>query len=100
MKNLLKISTLALVLLATTFSIQAQSFGYVDSQLILSELPAVKQAESNLEALQQQLQKKLQASVESLQADYLAYSKKLKEENCLLFNSKLKAKNFRHVKNN
>lgn len=77
MKNLLKISTLALVLLATTFSIQAQSFGYVDSQLILSELPAVKQAESNLEALQQQLQKRLKASVEQLQADYIELQEKI-----------------------
>ena len=70
MKNLLKISTLALALFVCTFNMQAQSFGYVDSQVILSELPAVKQAESNLEALQQQLQKKFEASVQQLQKDY------------------------------
>lgn len=77
MKNLLKISTLVLVLLACTFSVQAQQFGYVDSQLILSEMPAVKQAESNLEALQQQLQKKLQMGVELLQKDYVALQQKI-----------------------
>lgn len=77
MKNLLKISTLTLVLLASTFSVQAQQFGYVDSQLILSEMPAVKQAESNLEALQQQLQKKLQAGIELLQKDYVALQQKI-----------------------
>lgn len=77
MKNLLKISTLALVLFACTFSLQAQGFGYVDSQLILSEMPAVKQAESNLEALQLQLQKKLQAGVEQLQKDYVALQQRV-----------------------
>ena len=77
MKNLLKISTLVLVLFTCTFSAQAQQFGYVDSQLILSEMPAVKQAESNLEALQQQLQKKLQSGIEQLQKDYTALQQKI-----------------------
>lgn len=77
MKNLLKISTLAFVLFVATVSLQAQNFGYVDSQLILSEMPAVKQAESNLEALQQQLQKKLQAGIELLQKDYVALQQKI-----------------------
>ena len=77
MKNLLKISTLTLVLFVCTFSLQAQNFGYVDSQLILSEMPAVKQAESNLEALQLQLQKKLQAGIEQLQKDYTELQQKV-----------------------
>lgn len=58
-------------------ALQAQQFGYVDSQGLLNELPAVKQAESNLEALQQQLQKKLQANFEQLQKDAAALEQKI-----------------------
>ena len=58
MKNVFKIGALALAMFAFAFTAQAQqTFGYVDAQAILAELPAVKQAEANLEALQAQLQK-------------------------------------------
>lgn len=77
MMNILKASALLLVLTFTALNVQAQEFGYVNSQLILSEMPRVKQAESNLEALQSQLQKKLQSSVETLQSDYVALQQKV-----------------------
>jgi outer membrane protein len=77
MKNIMKMAMLALVLVASTASIQAQKFGFVNSQEILGEMPEVKQAEANLEALQQQLQKRLQASIEQLQADYLDIQQKI-----------------------
>ncbi|MEM1214751.1 MAG: OmpH family outer membrane protein [Bacteroidota bacterium] len=77
MKSILRISALALMLFAFTLQAEAQGFGYVDSQTILTELPAFKQAEANLEALQTQLEKKLQASIEQLQKDYQALQQKV-----------------------
>lgn len=46
----------------------AQKVGYVNSQLIISELPEVKVANSDIEALKAQLLKKGQEMVKSLQA--------------------------------
>jgi len=70
MKNVLKISaiiiTLVCVVASTTY---AQKFGYVNSAEILAGLPDVKQADSNLEALQKQLQKKYQSAVEAYQKE-------------------------------
>ncbi|MEZ4986597.1 MAG: OmpH family outer membrane protein [Saprospiraceae bacterium] len=78
MKNVLKIGLVAIAMVALSFTAQAQQkFAYVDAQAILADLPAVKQAEANLEALQLQLQKKLQASVEQLQKDYMAVQQKV-----------------------
>jgi outer membrane protein len=77
MKNILKWGVLTLALVAFASSAQAQQFGYVNAQEILGELPAVKQADANLEALQAQLQKKLQASIEQLQKDYGALQQKI-----------------------
>ena len=68
-----------LAFLTTASAIQAQQFGYVNSQEILGEMPEVKQAEANLEALQQQLQKRLQASVEQLQTDYMAIQRRIEQ---------------------
>ena len=70
MKQVLKIATLLLVLVGSATALQAQKFGYVNSTALLSQLPEVKQAEANLEALQKQLQKKGQSMVEQLQKDY------------------------------
>lgn len=77
MKKILKISSLLVVLLAATISLSAQSFGYVNSAAILAEMPDVKQADANLEALQKQLQKKGQGMVEQLQKDYAAIQEKV-----------------------
>lgn len=65
------------MMVAFTFNADAQQFGYVDSQTILTELPAFKQAEANLAALQTQLEKKLQASIEQLQTDYQALQQRI-----------------------
>lgn len=69
-------SLLALVLLAAV-SLKAQKFGYINSAALLAEMPEVKQAEANLEALQKQLQKKLQSGFELLQKDYLEIQQKV-----------------------
>lgn len=58
-------------------AVQAQKFGYVNSQAILAAMPEVKQADATLEALQKQLQKKGQGMVEQLQKDYLDIQQKI-----------------------
>lgn len=60
------IAILALVLSAATAS-YAQKFGYCNSLALLAELPEVKQADSDLQAFQTQLQKKGQEMVKALQ---------------------------------
>ncbi len=77
MKSLVKASAILLMVLGALSAMQAQNFGYVNSALILSEMPEVKQADANLEALQKQLQKKGQGMVEKLQQDYAAVRQKI-----------------------
>ena len=72
MKKMIKMGGLLVALLLTIGTLQAQKFGYVNSSAILAEMPAVKQADANLEALQKQLQKKGQKMVTDLQAEYQA----------------------------
>lgn len=57
------------LLLGINFA-DAQRVGHLDSQALLSEMPEVRGAESNLEAYQAQLQKKGQQMVESFQKKY------------------------------
>ena len=76
MRNILKVTGLMLVLMLAFSTVQAQKFGYINSQEILQDLPELKQAEAELEALQKQLQKKGQGMVEQLQKDYLAIQEK------------------------
>lgn len=77
MKQVLKIAVFFLVLVGSATAVQAQKFGFVNSTALLSNLPEVKQAEANLEALQKQLQKKGQSMVEQLQNDYVAVQGKV-----------------------
>lgn len=70
MKSIFKIGSLVIALIFASATLQAQKFGYLNSAAILAEMPEVKQAEANLEALQKQLQKKGQGMVEKLQQDY------------------------------
>ena len=65
MKRIIKISLMMVAFLSIMTTAQAQKFGYLNSQLILSEMPAVKEMQSNLQALQTQLQKQGQGMVES-----------------------------------
>jgi outer membrane protein len=68
MKNVLKTGSLLVFLMLIGISVQAQKYGYVNSALILSELPEVKQMRSNLESFQTQLQKKGQQMLTDYQA--------------------------------
>ena len=68
MKKLIKISLmLCLTFMATSYA-NAQKFGYINSQLLLSEMSEVKEMRANLTALQTQLQKKGQGMLTAYQA--------------------------------
>lgn len=77
MNKILKVGSLLVMMCFAAISVQAQKFGYVNSQEILANMPEVKQAEANLEALQKQLQKKLQDGMNKLQQDYVAIQQKV-----------------------
>lgn len=76
MKHAMK-AVMIIVLLATIgFSANAQKFGYLNSNAILSEMSEVKQADANMEALQKQLQKKGQQMVQEYQVKLQSLQKK------------------------
>ena len=77
MKKIIKISFLFVAIFCMTATLQAQKFGYVNSALILSEMPEIKQADSNLEALQKQLMKKGEGMVQLFQKDYAEIQQKV-----------------------
>ncbi len=80
MKKVLKFGALAIMLVCfAAGATYAQKFGFVNSAEVLSALPDVKQADSNLEALQKQLQKKYQQSVESYQQELQEIQRKIQE---------------------
>ena len=63
MEKIIKSFFTVIVLLVMTLSVQAQKYGYINSALILSEMPEVKAMDSNLKALEAQLKKKGQNKV-------------------------------------
>lgn len=75
MNNIRRYFLLFLMVFAAAF-VNAQKLGYVNSQAILSELPEVKQAEANLEAHKNAMQKKGQQMVTNLQNKYAALQQK------------------------
>lgn len=72
MRKFIKISCLLAMFALVTLNVQAQKFGYIDSDAILTEMPKVKQARANLEVLQKQLQTKGQNMVTDFQTKYQA----------------------------
>ncbi len=81
MKVLLKSGILLAVFLLMTDAVQAQKFGYVNSGLLVGELPEMKQLQSSLEALQTQLKKKGEAEVAKFkQEEQAAVQKKQRGE--------------------
>lgn len=63
MKVLFKSGILLAAFTLLTNAVQAQKFGYVNSGLLVSEMPEMKALQSELEALQTQLKKKGEAEV-------------------------------------
>jgi outer membrane protein len=95
MKITLKIASLFIVLFCMASTVQAQKFGFVNSAEILSAMPAVKQAEANLEALQKQLQKRGKGMVEKLQKDYTEIQKKVEAGDLTPKQQETEAKNLK-----
>ena len=62
----MKLGILFIAFFSMTMTVQAQKYGYVNSEEILSGMNEVKQMTPELESLQTQLQKKGQQMVESL----------------------------------
>jgi outer membrane protein len=60
----------------TIVAVQAQKVAHLNSQLLLSEMPEVRGAESNLEAYQAQLQKRGQQMIEAFQKKYQELARK------------------------
>ena len=58
MKKVLKIGILLVAIACFSFSAEAQKYGYIDSNALIETMPAVKQMQPELEALQKQLNKK------------------------------------------
>ncbi len=76
MKKIIQLGIGALLIVGLSVSASAQKIGYVNSLQILSEMPEYKQAQANIEALQQQIQKKGEQMVKDLEADYVEVSQK------------------------
>lgn len=74
MKKTILICLLGLSTMAT----QAQKFGFLNSALLLEELPEVKAANSTLQTFQEMKQKQGRAKVEALQMKYQDLQKKEK----------------------
>lgn len=60
----------AFILFAAATGLQAQKFGYINTQALITDIPEVKEANANLETYKTQLQKKGQAMIQSLQTKY------------------------------
>lgn len=60
----------------STSGIHAQQVAYINSSVLMQDLPEIKQADSNLSAFQTQLQKKGEQMVTALQTKYQDVSKK------------------------
>ena len=78
MKKLIRNSVFTLSLLGATLMANAQKIGYLNSAALLSQMDEVKQADSQLETYQKQLQKQFQTKVEAFQKKYEEVAKKEK----------------------
>ena len=76
MNKIFKSLLLTFALRAVAVSAQAQKFGFIDTQALISQLPEVQEANANIETLKKQLQKKGQDMIATLQAKYADLQKK------------------------
>ncbi len=70
MNQVLRYLTITAIVLAATTNISAQKIGYVNRGALLADIPAVKQANANLEVLQKQLQKKYEDMITEFRTRY------------------------------
>lgn len=76
MNKIFKSLLFTFALTAIAVSAQAQKFGFINSQELISQLPEVKEANSKIETLKKQLQKKGEEMIASLQAKYADVQKR------------------------
>lgn len=75
MKTYIHTGILALAFcLITGTSAKAQKFGHINSQLLLIEMPAVKDADAQIQVYQQSLLQKGDEMVKAFEAKYVAYA--------------------------
>ncbi|HMV23007.1 MAG TPA: OmpH family outer membrane protein [Saprospiraceae bacterium] len=77
MKRITGLLVFSLILMGTQL-VQAQKFGFVNSAALLTELPEVKAADSELNVLQNQLKKKGEEMVTAFQQKYAELATKEK----------------------
>lgn len=70
MNQVLRYLTITAIVLAAATNISAQKIGYVNRGALLADIPAVKQANANLEVLQKQLQKKYEDMITEFRTRY------------------------------
>jgi len=80
----MKLNLIKSLLLITAFvfiglNLNAQKFGYLNSAILLTELPEIKAADSELETYQKQLMSSGEAMVKSFEAKYQQYAKEAAE---------------------
>ena len=90
MKKIASVFTVVL-LMACTYTISAQKLGYVNTEIVIAELPEVKEANTNIETLRTQLMKKGQDMIKELQTKYQELQAKQNEISPLLYNQELEA---------
>jgi len=67
MRKFIKISFLLTMFAFVAMNVQAQKFGYIDSQSLLAEMPRAKQAQANLEIFEKQLTAKIETRMTAFQ---------------------------------
>lgn len=75
MKNFIK-SFLLIAILGVAVSASAQKMGYINTQELISQVPSVKEANSNIETYRKQLQSKYENMIKSLQTKYQGLEQK------------------------
>lgn len=70
---------LGALMFCAVISMNAQKFGYIDSAALLSELPTVKAADSEITTFQQQLVAQGEQKVKAFETKYQAYIKQANE---------------------
>ncbi len=75
MKNFLKYNLIAVAVLFAS-AVSAQKFGYINSQVLIQQIPQVKEANAELETVKKQYEKQGQDKVTALQTKYQALERK------------------------
>jgi outer membrane protein len=68
-----KISIICAIMMLSAFAVQAQKFGYIDSDYILKKIPAYTTAQGQLEKLSKQYQTEVEARYKVVQELYSKY---------------------------